>query len=358
MARFLTCIYLFAFLSSHARAVTEKDFEKTYSDSIAPFLKRGVKKTLKTRQGQLILNTVQFRQAEEKAVLLLINGFSENWMKYGEVLYDWYQRGYGIVSYDHRGQGLSTHLVSANSQIGHVEKFQQYVDDLDDFIRMELIPSNSESKKIFVIAHSMGGAVVARYLQTHSSPFSAVALSTPMIKLDTSPLPESLALIAVSFMNAIGWDHNYTFGKKNRICSQAFEENRVTHSRSRYGMDQLLCQNEPATVIGGPSNGWVAAAIVGTRTIREHPGKIETPILMLQAGMDEFVENEALSQFCLNQKACHSFQFSGAKHEILMEEDPIRNLAFDKIDKFFNAHSEHRSSEHHSDDRSATGTHF
>ena len=186
--------------------------------------------------------------------------------------------------------------------------------------------------------------MVTRYLQTHpgSVPFRAVALSAPMIAMNTSPLPESLAFVVVNLMNLFGRSKDYTFGKTDHDCNRPFETNPVTQSKARYWMDQTICKSDSATVTSGPSNGWVETAISVTQKIREDRVEIKTPILMLQAGMDEFVVNDELSRFCFEHSNCTSQKFSGSKHEILMEQDPIRNLAMQKIEEFFNSHTERR----------------
>lgn len=307
-------------------------------------------KNFKVNHEQINLSTVEFHHPEEKGVLIVVNGLTETWLKYGEVFYDWYQKGFTILSYDHRGQGLSSHLVARNSQIAHVDRFQDYLDDFQFLITNGFELQKRKSKNIFVLAHSMGGAVVTRYLQTHpntspqtlsaAAPFRAVALSAPMLAINTAPYPESLAHIAVNLMNLAGRSQDYTFGKRDNDCYRSFDANQVTQSKARYWMDQLICKNEFTAVTSGPSNGWVETAISATRNIREDQIKIDIPMLMLQAGMDEFVVNEELSRFCSGRSNCTLQKFSGSKHEILMEHDPIRNLAMQKIEDFFSTHSQ------------------
>ena len=58
-------------------------------------------------------------------------------------------------------------------------------------------------------------------------------------------------------------------------------------------------------------------------------------MLLLQAGNDTLVENRGQDQVCADAKYCEKLHFPTARHEILLENDAIRNRAIDSIKSFF-----------------------
>lgn len=117
---------------------------------------------------------------EHKKAVLIVNGRIESSWKYQELFYDLYRQGYDVYSFDHRGQGLSDRLLS-DSDMGHVYDFTDYIDDMDVVIKQHDL---KQYQQCFIIAHSMGGAIATRYLQTHPEhPFTGLILSAPCLAL-------------------------------------------------------------------------------------------------------------------------------------------------------------------------------
>jgi lysophospholipase len=91
----------------------------------------------------------------------------------------------------------------------------------------------------------------------------------------------------------------------------------------------------PPAVIGGASNAWVEEALRATADIRGHLAAITTPLLLLQSGRDRLVINVSQQQADRVMQNCRLISFPEAKHEILMERDPIRMGALEAIRAFF-----------------------
>ena len=278
---------------------------------------------------------MKFIHPNEKGLIVIINGQSELWLKYAEIFYDLYQNGYSVYSYDHRGQGLSPHLAPRNSQIGHVDYFNEYAFDLNEFMETVIKPIHPQSKNLFLIAHSMGGAVAAEYLESFQSPFQAVVLNAPMFRINTKPYPEKIARTIVQVSKMIGLGKRYAIGKHDDHCDRLFENNIVSSSKVRWEINNQLCESNPETVIGGPSSGWVNAALREGKFIRSNASKIKANVLMLQAGLDQLVVNESATKACSKMQSCKLSIFPTSQHEILMEQDVIRDLAFTQMEAFF-----------------------
>ena len=65
---------------------------------------------------------------------------------------------------------------------GYVDDFANYVDDLQSFLSIVQSSRKDSNKPLFMIAHSMGGAVASLLLERKNAAIKAVALITPMFE--------------------------------------------------------------------------------------------------------------------------------------------------------------------------------
>jgi lysophospholipase len=321
------------FFAGPASAISEKDYAKNFTNMILPFMKTGEEGTFKTRDG-FSLSTVRYVHPNSKGTILVIQGRSESWKKYGEVFYDLYQKGYTLYSYDHRGQGLSPHLVKANPQIGHIDHFSDYVRDLEDYMSIVFNPSVKKGDK-FLLAHSMGGGIAAQYLSRGETPFKKAVLNCPMLGINTSPYAVTVAKAITGGSILIGNGEDYARGRGNYDPNESFEKNDVTGSPERWWMTNFVYQMFPATIIGGPSNAWAYKSIVAGPKIAKKMGGITTPIILFQAEHDAIVTPDGENKGCALAKDCTLIKVPGGHHETLMEKDSIRDPAMKTIEAFF-----------------------
>lgn len=286
----------------------------------------------RSADGVTQLQGIRFQNPRAKGAVVVLNGSTESWLKYGELFHDLYGKGYSIFSYDHRGQGLSPHFVKRNPQIGQIDAFGLYAADLDEFLRQVVLPTHPSH--LVLIANSMGGAVALDYLQHRDSPFRAVVLSAPMLRINTSPYPEPVARLVVNLLQAAGLGARYAPGKHDRDPGEPFEGNRITSSRERWEAIQRVWNTHPEAVLGGPSNDWVARALDQTSRLRANPGRVETPVLVLEAGRDEFVSYPPDAELRRMFPKVRIVRFPESKHEILFERDEIRSHALAEILRF------------------------
>jgi len=327
----LCAILLTATGSLHA--IPENDYAVRYEKEVAPFLASGDRFNFRSADGRRNLQGIRFLHPDAKGVIVVVNGNTESWLKYGELFYDLYRQGFSITSYDHRGQGLSPHLGSVNPQIVQIDDFGLYAADLNAFVKQEIVPK--KFAPAYLLAHSMGGGVALDYLEHYTSPFRAVVLSAPMIRINTAPYPEALARVTAAFFHGLGLGGHYVIGKHDRNPKEPFDGNKLTSSHMRWNAMQSVWNNHPEAVTGGPSNDWVAGAIARTSVIREDLPKIKNRILILQAGRDQFVMNPDQEIAQTKIAGTRLVKFPDSQHEILMERDPIRDKAIGEIGIFF-----------------------
>lgn len=269
-----------------------------------------------------------------KAVVV-IGGRIESAWKYQELFYDLYLQGYDVFSFDHRGQGLSGRLTK-EPHMGHVEQFSDYIDDMETVLQSFNLP---KYQKRFILAHSMGGAIATRYLQTTSNhSFNGMLLSAPMFGVNLSPFMQA---IAPHFTRIISILSPYpTYATRNKAYApKPFTINPLTSSEERYRWFRQLYEDMPQLQLGGPSAQWVYQSLAATRACFEDTDKLTLPVLILQASKDTIVSNQAQNELTRKLQSTNSDAqlkvMHNSKHEILFENDFIRQEALEEIMHFF-----------------------
>lgn len=268
-----------------------------------------------------------------KAVLL-VNGRIESSWKYQELLFDFYRQGYDVYSYDHRGQGLSDRLVQ-DSDIGHVYEFDDYVRDLASVVQHFALEGYQQRH---LVSHSMGGAIATRYLQTYPHhPFDKLVLSAPMFGINLPWYLSPVAIAVSQILTAVYPTPTYAPGHQP-YYAKPFEDNPLSQSKARYHWFRQLYADKPELQVGGPSTRWVWQGLMATKQCLQMTRQLKIPVLLLQAGNDRIVSNQAQNQFykklCKTNKNSQMITIDGAQHELLFEQDQYRNQALDALFRF------------------------
>jgi lysophospholipase len=154
-----------------------------YIEEIKSFYERGKEGYFRGKDSVQIYCKI-FKQADsEKPAILISSGRTEAAIKYKELIFDLYNNGYSVYINDHRGQSLSGRMTD-DPDMGYVDTFQFYMDDMKYFYDNMLKESNH--KKKYLLAHSLGGAIGMTYLEQYSTDFDTAAFSSPMLGLSTS----------------------------------------------------------------------------------------------------------------------------------------------------------------------------
>ncbi len=278
---------------------------------------------------------ISLTSPKHSKALLIINGRTETVWKYQELFYHFFQQGYDIFSFDHRGQGLSDRI-APNPHMGHVERFSHYIDDLESFISfLEL----THYRQRCLLAHSMGATIATRYLQTQPQHnFDSVVLNAPMFGVNIAPLLRLIAPYLARFVTAL--TSTPTYITRNRdYHSKPFEVNPLTSSWVRYTWFQKLYEKMPQLKLGGPSAQWSWQNLVATKACIKEAQKINIPLLMLQSSDDVVVHNPAQDKFMRKLQLTNPHAamkiIANSQHEILFESDQPRNEALREIQRFY-----------------------
>ncbi|MFB2856364.1 alpha/beta fold hydrolase [Aeromonas allosaccharophila] len=315
---------------------SEADVPSLYQQTLPDFWRQhAVEGEFKGKDG-VTIRYAALRQAKVDRAILIVNGRVESYLKYQELAWDLWRQGYSLYLIDHRGQGMSGRMLD-DPQKGYVDQFDDYVVDLKQF--HDQIIMADQPAKLFLLAHSMGGAISARYLERWPEDIKAAVLSSPMMGINLGGLPKWLAKgLAATLGTVGGWIGEPPYGPgQGPYQDDGFADNGLTHSHSRYQAFRQLYEQYPQIKLGGATAHWIYQGITGADAAIAGAGAIKTPLLVLQAGDDKIVDNAAQDRFCTLAK-CEGgkpLRIEGAWHELLMETDDKRQPALTAMAEFF-----------------------
>ena len=259
-----------------------------------------------------------------KGTVVLLPGRTEYIEKYGRTAADFAKAGFATLTLDWRGQGMSARAL-ADPKVGHVGDFAEYQEDLDalfEFAKAQGLP-----QPYFLLAHSMGGAIGLRAL-IRRLPFQAAAFSAPMwgILLSAWTRPLANALSAAS--RYLSFDHVYApgTGPMTYVLEVPFAGNSLTRDAAHWDYMRAQAQAHPDLSLGGPSFGWLRAALAECHALRQLPSP-PLPCLCALGSLERIVDTAPIHTRMTAWKTGRLRLFSGAEHEILMER-PIPRAAF------------------------------
>ncbi|WP_230531406.1 alpha/beta fold hydrolase [Microvirga roseola] len=268
-----------------------------------------------------------------RGTVCLLQGRAEFIEKYFEVVGELLARGFAVVAFDWRGQGLSGRQVS-NHRKGHVRRFSDYRRDLEAIRDQVLVPLMPEPH--FGLAHSMGGAIALGAAHDEWLPFRRLVTTTPMIALCIVKRTRSAAFLA-RLLHMLGFGKSFIpGGGETSISTMPFKGNRLTTDPVRYSRNAEAATAIGAGAVGAPTVAWLSSAFrfMSRFTDPRYALGIRLPTLIVAAGADPICATPATERFAAHLKAGHAIVIPGAKHEILMERDEIREQFWAAFDAF------------------------
>lgn len=283
------------------------------------------------------IRTACWRAASAKGTIFFLNGRGDFVEKYAETCRQWAASGYTVMTWDWRGQGLSGRMFGETSRT-HLESFAPLVEDALGMLRDPALARLP--KPWFVCAHSLGGHLALRILHDAPGVFAKAVLLAPMLGLNAGPLPPGLAQRFVRLMVSAGQGRRFALGQTpyGAMTRSRFRQLRLTSDAARFQDESDAIAANPALAIGGVTFGWVNAAFQSLNIIAA-PGyvsSIQTPTLMLLAGREQIVDSHAAAEIGKLLPHGRVAWINAAAHELLREQDIIRNEVIVIIDEFLN----------------------
>lgn len=276
-------------------------------------------------------------QTGNSHAIVISQGRGESVLKYKELAFELNKNGFDIYLIDHRGQGFSERLGGDTSR-GHVEFFQDYIFDFNTYISKLQLQKKYTYR--YLLAHSMGGAISALYLEQYTHPFHASVFYCPMLSFDFYGFPSYIIQKIASSSAFIGSIYSakacyIPFGKAFSFA--LFKKDTFTSNSERFNNFKETLQQYPQTQLGSPTMRWLATSLQATKKIIKNAHKINIPILIFQAENDTIVSATGQNMFFNNLKK-HQYnqliKVANAKHELLIENDIFRQPTLTKTLSF------------------------
>ncbi len=131
------------------------------------------------------------------AHIVLIHGYGEHCSRYDYFAEQMNKQGINVFSFDQRGFGHSP------GKRAWINCFEDLLNDLDVFL--QVINKEMEGLPVFYMGHSMGGMVLARYMQTRKdTPVNGLIFSSPFLAINED-VPEILLKLSAILAKILPW---------------------------------------------------------------------------------------------------------------------------------------------------------
>lgn len=269
-----------------------------------------------------------------KGTVCIFPGRGEYIEKYFETVADLRRRAFTVAAMDWRGQGGSDRLLK-NPRKGHVEDFADYDRDVARFMEEVVLPDCPPP--YFAIGHSMGGHILLRSACRRDCWFDRMVLVGPMLQIAALPMPAPICSAISEIASYAGFGEMFVPGGKSVAVEELpFENNVLTTDEGRFYRNQAVLEIAPELGIGSPTVGWLRAALSSISAMNEpdFPPQVHVPTLLIAAANDRVVSNRAIEDMSALLKAGSQIVIRGAQHEILQEQDGIREQFWAAFDAF------------------------
>jgi lysophospholipase len=268
-----------------------------------------------------------------RGTVAIFTGRAEFIEKYFEVVAQLLGRGFAVAAIDWRGQGGSARPLR-NPRKGHIDDFSLFERDLDALVDDVLGPSCP--KPWFALCHSMGAAIMLDIAHAGRCPFERVVMTSPMIAIAGLSHRRGAQVLA-EVLDALGFGGAFAPGGGSKsITTLPFAGNTLTSDPARYARAAGVVAIAPHLALGWPTIGWVHSAfrLIKRFADPDFPRVTNTPLLLVAAGDDEVTDTRAAERFASRLRTGRLIVIEGAKHEILMERDSLRDQFWAAFDQF------------------------
>ncbi len=301
--------------------LSEENFKQTMEQEIEPYLAQYLEEGYVENEG-IELHYKKYQTGTAKKAIVISHGFTENSEKYNEPIYYFVKAGFDVYIMEHRGHGYSTREVEDYSLV-HVESFDDYQSDFKKFMDEVVVPTNGD-QPLYAFAHSMGGNIMARFLEDCPEYFDAAILSSPMMQIKTGGVPEPIVSMVSMSAKLIGKGTSYVFGYGPYVEQYNYEESSVkSEARYEYCYSKEIADERYKG--NAPTFSWAGAAMKQTRRIlkEENLAKIQVPVLLFQAEEDHLVGDAGLYKFA-NGVSNVTFKYAkDSRHQIFTSENKV-----------------------------------
>jgi lysophospholipase len=270
-----------------------------------------------------------------RGTAVIFSGRSEYVEKYGRVIRRLVERGFSVLAFDWRGQGLSTRPTHGRL-LGHVDDFRHYQ---RDWAAVRAVgESEGLPRPFLMVAHSMGGCIGLRSL-IEDSGFAAAAFSAPMWRLQMRTVTRHVTNRLARAANLVGLGTRRMPGTKREPSAIAlpFENNALTSCAEHFMWFGRQLATEPGLGLAGPSVQWTYAALEEMTRLSVAPAMPSVPVMTFVGSEEAVVSPGVIRAQMARMPQGALVELRGARHEIWMERPAIQAEVWRRLDEFLDA---------------------
>lgn len=236
---------------------------------------------------------------DPRAALIIVHGLKDHGSRYAREAEEFAERGYAVYAADLRGHGRS------GGPPVFVRSFDEYLSDLD--LVLDLVRGAEPGRPVFLLGHSLGGAIAALFVQTRRPDLRGLVLSAAALKPGPSVSP---ALVQVT--KALG----RALPKLNVLKTKNSDFSRDPAVVEAMDNDPLIHQKV------GPART-SAELLKAMGRIREGADRMDAPMLLLHGSADPLASPDGSREL---HRTAHSGDktlkiYDGLYHDLLHEPE-------------------------------------
>jgi alpha-beta hydrolase superfamily lysophospholipase len=258
------------------------------------------------RDGVRLLWHIERASAPAGHVALL-HGYAEHLGRHGEIMRALARAGYTVHLLDCRGHGQS------GGKRAHVDRFEDYLSDLDLFLAR--VKEQAAGAPVFLLGHSHGALIAARYLLDHPAAVRGVVLASPYFRLRLRVSP--LKILTARLVGRV-------------LPSLPIRNDLKVEDLTRDVQIQNATRADPLYQrIATPR--WFSESTAAQETVLRRATEFVTPFLLLLPGGDVIADSSAGREFFehATSKDKQQKEYEGLYHELFHE--PERDRVFSDV---------------------------
>lgn len=264
----------------------------------------------KNNHNQKIFYQTWFPETDPKTILLICHGLYEHSGRYHHLAEYFTNKGIGVFGFDHIGHGKSDGTRS------YVTDFSTFTDPI--IISLDKIRTTNPDIPVFLVGHSLGGLIGAKFLIDYPEKISGAIISGALVSV-----PDFVSDLTVK----IG-----TFLSKVLPKIRLIGIDKSALSRDPKVVTDYI--NDPLCFVGKSTARISSVINDGITYVEEKGSNISQPILILHGGMDQIC-NPAWSTYLHNLVSSQQNQliiYDELYHEIYNE--PEQDTVFNDVLKW------------------------
>ncbi|UTW56014.1 alpha/beta fold hydrolase [Kordiimonas sp. SCSIO 12610] len=270
-----------------------------------------------------------------RGTVIFIPGRTEFIEKFYEDIHMFHALGFSCAAFDLRGQGLS-HRENPDRDKHYVETFDNHLSDLRQLFEEILKGENAVNlpEPYILMGHSAGSHVILRFLSEHQGYAAKAITVAPMVRVASGGAPNFILYGLPKLMISLGRGSGYIPGHTKFKTGRWGWRKKLTHDDARFEDEDYFIHNKDADLaVGGATFKWLHEALNSIDKLNAPtvPEAIDVPVLMLQAGEDQIVDNAAQTALAKRVPEIGLVRIEGAMHELLKETDDKRLLVWQSI---------------------------